>query len=108
MAEFEHVLVLVTVGGEAEARRIADGLLKERKAACVNIVKGVESRFWWRGKLDAATECLLLVKTRAELVEQVVKLVRQMHSYELPEIIALPILGGHAAYLKWIDEETRV
>lgn len=107
MAGPQHVVVLITVGSEAEAQRIGEGLLKNRKVACVNIVTGVESRFWWQGKLDSATECLLLVKTRANLVGQVVELVRQMHSYEVPEIIALPIVAGHDAYLKWIDKETK-
>lgn len=108
MAGPQYVVVLITVGNEAEAQRIADGLLGSRKAACVNIVKSVQSCFWWQGKLDSATECLLLVKTRARLVEQVVKLVRQLHSYDVPEIIALPIVGGHDGYLKWIEEETEL
>ena len=85
----DRIVVLVTAGSEEEARKIAKLLVKEKKAACVNILPGVDSLFWWKGKIDSAHESLLLVKTRASLFPEIVNLVREIHSYEVPEIIAL-------------------
>jgi periplasmic divalent cation tolerance protein len=82
-------------------------LLERRKAACVNVIPMVDSVFWWRGRLDSGQEMLLIVKTRAALVSQVVQLVKQVHSYTTPEVIALPIISGNEEYLTWIQEETR-
>ncbi|MBI4267791.1 MAG: divalent-cation tolerance protein CutA [Chloroflexi bacterium] len=98
---------MITTASEAEARTIAELLLTQRKAACVGIVPGVDSRFWWQGKLDSARASLLIVKTRAALLPAIVTLVKQAHSYEVPEIIALPIVGGNEDYLKWLDSEAR-
>jgi len=102
---FQQVVVFITVSSVAEARRIAEALLKQRKAACINIMPGVDSHYWWQGKLEAAEEVLLMVKTRASLVKELVELVRGIHSYQVPEVIALPIVGGNPDYLQWIDEE---
>jgi periplasmic divalent cation tolerance protein len=99
------VVIFVTTGTEAEAHKIAELLLTNRKAACVNIVPGVESSFWWQGKLDSAQESLLIIKTRASLLHEVIELVKSIHSYQVPEIIAFPIIGGNEEYLKWIDDE---
>ena len=90
-----------------EEEKIATMLLKTRKAACVNILPGVASVFWWQGKLDSARESLLLVKTKASLLKEIVRLVRENHSYEVPEIIAVPIIGGNQDYLEWIGKEVR-
>ena len=100
------VVVLVTASTEEEAEKIAGLLLEKRKAACVNIVTGVKSRFWWQGKLDTAQETLLIVKSRASLVPQIIDIVKQNHSYSVPEIIALPIIAGSQDYLDWVDQET--
>ena len=100
-----YLVVLVTAGSAEEASRIADGLLGQRKAACVNIVSGVRSLFWWQDSLDSTEENLLIIKTRASALNAVITLVRQMHSYDVPEIIALPITGGNPDYLEWIDRE---
>ena len=100
-----YVVVLVTVGSDEEARRIANELLNQRKVACVNIVPGVSSLFWWQGGLDSAQENLLVIKTRASLLDEVVSLVGQLHSYEVPEVIALPICGGNQNYLQWLGGE---
>jgi periplasmic divalent cation tolerance protein len=97
------IVVLITTGNEEEAHKIAELLVKEKKAACVNIVPGVDSRFRWKGKIDSARESLLLVKTRASLFPEIVSLVKETHSYEVPEIIALPIIGGSEEYLEWLD-----
>jgi periplasmic divalent cation tolerance protein len=99
----DRIIVLITVGGEEEAHKIAELLVNEKKAACVNIVPEIDSIFWWEGKIDSAQESLLLVKTRASLFPEIVELVKRMHSYEVPEIIALPIIAGSEDYLKWLD-----
>lgn len=100
-------VVLITASGKPEARRISKGLLRERLAACVNIVPVVESAYWWKGKLERAAEALLIVKTRRALLPRLKKKVCSLHSYTVPEIIALPIRAGHQPYLTWISRETR-
>jgi periplasmic divalent cation tolerance protein len=107
MKDTGKIVVFVTTGTEEEAHKIAELLLAKRKAACVNIVSKVDSSFWWQGKLDSARESLLIIKTRASLLHEVIELVKSVHSYEVPEIIALPIVGGNEDYLKWIDDEVR-
>lgn len=102
MENEENVVIFITAGTDEEARKVAEALLNRRKAACVNIVPGVSSLFWWQGKLDSAQEILLIVKTRASLVNEIVSLVREVHSYDVPEVIALPIVGGNQDYLEWI------
>ena len=102
-----YIVVFVTVGSNEEARTIAGLLLERRKAACVNIIPGVQSSYWWKGKIEASTENLLVIKTRASVVSEVIALVKKIHSYEVPEIIALPIIGGNRDYLKWIGDEVR-
>jgi len=99
----DRIIVLITAGSEEEAHRIAELLVKEKKAACVNIVPRVDSLFWWKGKIDSARESLLVVKTKASLFPEIVELVKRTHSYEVPEIIALPIFAGSEDYLKWLD-----
>ena len=103
MKKTDRIIVLITAGSEEEAHRIAESLVKGKKAACVNIVPRVDSLFWWEGKLDSARESLLLVKTKASLFPEIVELVKRTHSYEVPEILALPIIGGSEDYLKWLD-----
>ncbi len=105
MMQSHYAVVFVTTGNAVEAQRIANILISERKAACVNIVPQVRSRFWWKGKIDSADETLLVIKTKVSLLDELNQLVRENHSYEVPEIIALPIIGGNQDYLKWIDDE---
>jgi periplasmic divalent cation tolerance protein len=99
----DRIIVLITTGSEEEAHKIAESLVNTRKAACVNIVPRVDSLFWWKDKLDSARESLLLVKTKASLFPEIISLVKEIHSYEVPEIIALPIIAGSEDYLKWLD-----
>ena len=103
MEKADKIVVLITTSSEEEARKIAELLVNGKKAACVNIVPGVDSVFWWKDRLDSARESLLLVKTRASLFPEIVELVKRTHSYEVPEIIALPIIAGSEDYLKWLD-----
>jgi len=103
MKEVDKIVVLITTSSEEEARKIAELLINGKKAACVNIVPAVNSVFRWEEKLDSARESLLLVKTRASLFPEIVELVKRTHSYEVPEILALPIIAGSTDYLDWLD-----
>ena len=104
MKEQSEVVIFITADMEEEARQIAELLLQRKKAACVNIMPGLHSFFWWAGKIDSAEETLLIVKTKASLIKDVIRLVKEIHSYEVPEIIALPIVDGNPDYLNWINE----
>jgi len=98
--------VTVSAGSREEAAQMADALLERRLAACVQLVGPVESRYWWQGSRETATEWLCLVKTRTSLVDAVAATVRSVHSYETPEVIATPIVAGNEAYLAWLAAET--
>jgi periplasmic divalent cation tolerance protein len=98
-------VVLVTAGSAEEAHRIADALVGEKKAACVSVLAGVSSVYRWQGKVEQAEEALLIIKTIATHLDDVVSLVRRMHSYTIPEIIALPVAGGSRDYLDWLGGE---
>jgi periplasmic divalent cation tolerance protein len=100
------VVVFVTTSTEEEAEKIARLLLEQRKAACVNVIPRVSSRFWWQGKVDSAQESLLIIKTRSALVPELTDIVKKAHSYTVPEIVALSIVGGNKDYLDWLDRET--
>jgi len=102
-----YCVVFVTAGSRPEARRIARALLEQRLVACANIVPGVESHYWWEGKMDHAREWLLVMKTRRSKFRAVERAVKQLHSYQVPEIIALPLAAGQADYLRWIDASVR-
>jgi periplasmic divalent cation tolerance protein len=104
MKEVKRVVLLITTT-EEEARSVAELLVTQKKAACVNIVPRVDSLFRWQDKLESDQESLLIVKSKASLVPEIVEIVKEVHSYEVPEIIALPIIGGNANYLEWIDSE---
>jgi periplasmic divalent cation tolerance protein len=106
MAKPGYLVVFITTSSYEEARKIADTLVDRKKAACVNIIPKVNSLFRWKGKIEEAEESLMVVKTRAELFSEVVSLVKSIHSYEVPEIIALPIVEGNPDYLEWLKKET--
>lgn len=107
MKNEKNVVIFITVGTNEEAKKIANILLSQRKVACVNILSGVSSFFWWHDKLDSVQESLLLVKTKAPVVNEIVGLVKEIHSYDIPEIIAVPIVGGNQDYLEWIGKEVK-
>lgn len=98
------IVIFITTATENEAKKIADALVTRKKAACVNITPKIDSLFWWQGKVNSTTETLLIVKTELSLLDDVVKLVKSLHSYDVPEIIALPIIGGNEDYLKWMSD----
>ena len=97
--------ISITAASADEASAIADSLLTAHLAACVQIAGPVESRYWWEGAREQATEWLCLVKTRSSLVDAVTAAVRAVHSYETPEIIVMPVIGGDPAYLAWVARE---
>jgi periplasmic divalent cation tolerance protein len=102
----DYIVVLVTAKSDKEGEKIGQALLEEKLAACVNIVPGLKSIFRWKGKISTDEEVLLLIKTKDTLFEKLKKRVIELHSYEVPEIIALGILAGNEKYLEWIKKET--
>ncbi len=102
----EFLIVLITASNEDEAARISQELVDSRLAACVNIVKGIRSIYRWKGKREDEAEVLMIVKTRRDLFAGLKKRVKELHSYSVPEIIALPVIDGSEEYLKWLQEET--
>ena len=97
-------VALVTCASFEEAEKLAKGILEGRLAACVNVVKAVESFFWWEGKIDHAQETLLIIKTESARFEELEQYVKGHHSYQVPEIILLPVDKGHRPYLNWVVE----
>lgn len=104
----ENVVVLVTCASRKEAERLARAVMGKKLAACVNIASApVKSVYRWKGKVETATEFPLVMKTTRRKFSELEKEIRRLHSYETPEIIALPILAGSVAYLRWIAESMR-
>lgn len=103
----DYCVVLVTVGSMEEGQRIAQALVSERLAACVNVAAPLASTYRWQGEIVHDQELLLLIKTRTALFSTLEARVRQLHSYATPEVIALPIAAGSAAYLDWLRVETQ-
>jgi periplasmic divalent cation tolerance protein len=102
----DKILVLTNCGTADEARRIARALVDARLAACVNILPAVQSIYHWQGAVEEAAEWTVLIKSRRPLFEKLRQKLRQIHSYQVPEVIAVPIVDGDADYLEWIDRET--
>jgi periplasmic divalent cation tolerance protein len=100
----EYVQVLTAAGSEDEAERISAALVERRLAACVQVVGPVSSRYRWQGEVETAREWLCLAKTEASRYGEVEAAIRELHSYEEPEIVATPIVTGSAGYLAWISE----
>jgi periplasmic divalent cation tolerance protein len=104
MSEAEHLVALVTAGSEAEARQIAQGLVTRMLAACVNIVPGITSIYRWQEEVQEDQEWLLVIKTRRDVLDELIQSVQRLHSYDLPEVIALPLAGGSQDYIRWLDK----
>lgn len=102
----EAIAIYITAPSEEEGAIIARRLVEERLAACVNIVRHVRSIYRWQEKIEDDTEVLLIVKTRKELFASVRNRVKELHSYTVPEIVALPIVEGTEDYLNWLEEAT--
>jgi periplasmic divalent cation tolerance protein len=101
-----NIVVFITASNEDEAANIAKALVEGKLAACVNIVKNLRSIYIWQGKVEDESEVLMIVKTQKKLFHSLSRKVRELHSYSVPEIIALPIVEGPEDYLKWLKEVT--
>ncbi len=101
----ERIVVLSTCASAEEAEKIARVLVEKRLAACVNVLAGVRSFYRWKGALEDAAEWLLLIKSRRDLFTQLRAALEAAHSYEVPELVVLPIIDGSPAYLSWLDAE---
>jgi periplasmic divalent cation tolerance protein len=97
-----YIIVMVTTANKQEAENIAQRLLKERLIACANIIGPVSSLFHWAGKIEKAEEYLIFMKSREDLFEKLAETVKALHSYEVPEILVLPIVDGSRVYLDWL------
>lgn len=103
----QFIVVLVTCSSLEEGEKIGNFLVENKLAACVNLIPEVQSIFFWEKKLSKQKEVLLTAKTRKELFEPLAKEVKKLHTYDLPEIIALPIEAGSKEYLEWMGQETK-
>jgi periplasmic divalent cation tolerance protein len=101
-----EIVVLITASSEDEAAKIARALVDARLAGCVNIIKNIRSIYSWQGKIEDEPEILMIAKTQKTLMNDLMKKVKELHSYTVPEIIALPIIEGSEDYLRWLREVT--
>lgn len=102
----DNFIVFITASGEDEAAKIAKSLVEARLAGCVNIIKNIRSVYRWEGKIEDETEVLMIAKTQKKLLDPIIKKVKELHSYSVPEIIAMPVAEGSEDYLKWLQEVT--
>lgn len=100
----DKVLVLTTAGTQAEAQTIAKQLVESRLAACINLIPRIQSVYRWKGKLESTEEYLLIIKTSKARATSVEAAIKEIHSYDLPECIVVPLENGSEEYLKWIEE----
>ncbi len=105
MADF--VQVFVTAGSREEARTIAAAIVEQRLAACVQVVGPISSTYWWQGQMETAEEYLCLMKTHSSVFNSLQVAIRDVHSYETPEILAMPVTAGNEDYLSWLRGELR-
>lgn len=101
----DKIVVLSTCGTAEEAERIARQLIEKRLAACVNVVAGARSIYRWRGKIEDAPETVMIIKSRRDLFDPLRAELEKLHSYEVPEVVALPIVEGSHGYLSWLERE---
>lgn len=102
----EFIVVLITASSAEEGEKIATSLVDHHLVACVNMVPAVKSFFFWEGKPTQESEVLLIAKSRMPLLDKIIEHVKKIHSYKVPEIIALPVIGGSEEYLKWVEAST--
>lgn len=103
----DYIHVLTTTGNKNEAERIAKILLEKRLAGCVQIIGPITSMYWWKGKIERAEEWLCLIKSRINLYNELEFIIRENHSYEIPEILVMPIIKGNDDYIKWLNNELK-
>jgi len=102
-----YALVYITTSGEKESKKIGRTIVEERLAGCINIISTIESLYWWKGEIEEDKESILIVKTRVGNIENIIKRVKEIHSYENPAILAIPIIEGSKEYLDYLDGEIR-
>ena len=102
-----ETITLVTCPNRKQASSMARALVKEKLAACVNVVPGLTSIYRWNGKIEAAREVLLIIKSRRALSKRMVDRIRSLHRYEVPEVVTIPVVAGNPAYLRWVRQATR-
>lgn len=102
-----YALVYITTSGEEESKKIGRTIVEERLAGCVNIISAIESLYWWKGEIEEDNESILIAKTKVSNVENIIKRVKEIHSYENPAILAIPIIEGSKDYLDYLDGEIR-
>lgn len=100
------IFVYITCASSDEARRIGHALVEARLAACVNLIPGMSSIYWWQGKMEEGRETVLIAKTRQSLLDALTQRVKALHSYACPCVVAFPVHGGNADYIAWIGAET--
>jgi periplasmic divalent cation tolerance protein len=100
-----YSMVYVTTSKDLESKKIARELLKEKLAACINIIPSIESIYLWKGEIEEDSESIMVIKTKSELVEEVIKRIEELHSYEIPCILEITVNNGSKNYLNWIESE---
>ncbi|MCX6814575.1 MAG: divalent-cation tolerance protein CutA [Candidatus Aenigmarchaeota archaeon] len=103
----QYVIAYITTRDHTEAKKIGEAVVKERLAACANIIPVIESIYWWKGKLERNNESMLLLKTKKSLASKLIKRIKEIHSYEVPCVDIIPMTEGNKDYFKWIEEVTR-
>jgi periplasmic divalent cation tolerance protein len=98
-----YIIIFVTTKDRTEAEQLSQSLLKDRLIACANLVNPIDSFFFWENKIERADECMIIMKSRLDLFKQIVEKVKGLHSYEVPEVLAFPIVDGSKEYLDWMD-----
>jgi len=107
MGDTGYCVVFVTVGSEEEGKKVASAVVEEKLSACANMIGPIRSLYWWDGKVQDDPEMLLVMKTKKDTFKKLESRIKEVHSYDVPEIIALPIDAGHAPYLDWIGESVK-
>jgi periplasmic divalent cation tolerance protein len=102
----DFVTITTTTDTSEEANRLSTSAVEARLAACGQVSAPITSTYWWEGKVEAATEFYVVFKTRAELADRLTDHLKSVHSYDTPEVVVTPIIGGNPAYLAWVSEET--
>ncbi len=101
------VMVYITAGDKQEAEKVGKALVESKTAACVNIVEGMQSMFWWNGGVEKDNEVVVVAKTKVGLVSELTEAVKSVHSYDCPCVVAVPVIDGNPEFLQWIQEETK-
>ncbi|MBX3235907.1 MAG: divalent-cation tolerance protein CutA [Nitrospiraceae bacterium] len=105
--DITEIVVLVTAASQEEAEHLGQKVIERKLAACLNVVRDIRSLFRWEGRVNVETECLLIFKSSRKCYQELEQIIKENHSYSVPEVIALPIIAGSAPYLQWIRDETR-